>query len=320
MNLDDIRAFVAVVDTGSVGKAALCLHLTQPAVSRRVQRLEQTLGVTLLDRDSKPARVTRAGEGAYRRCLTVLRAAEALARDSRSAVAAGLLRVGVALALSEAVLAPAIEAVRRRCPAVSLRLVAERSVLLRRQVDAGQLDAAVVAERPDRPLDPTQATALGTERVLVVVPADSPLPGRITVGDLAGQPWVINPDGCGFRAQLDRALAERGAPVEVVAETWGGSLQLALIARGVGIGLIPARLFAGSPWRDRVRAVTVEGFAPALTAWLVTAGPLGPFDAAVATIADTVRDFLADGGDPASPSSSVAGDHRARADATACGD
>ncbi|MFD2184924.1 LysR family transcriptional regulator [Rhodoplanes azumiensis] len=292
MNLDDIRAFVAVVDTGSVGKAALCLNLTQPAISRRVQRLEETLGVTLLDRDSKPARATRAGESAYRRCVAVLRAAEALARDSRSTIAAGPLRVGLTLALSEAVLAPAIEAVRALCPGVALRLVADRSSVLRRQIADGQLDAAVVAEKPERPLDPGHATPLGTERVLVVVPADSPLPERARVADLAGQHWVINPDGCGFRAQLDRALADRGAPVEVVAETWGAGLQLALIARGIGIGLIPERLLAESSWRDQVRVVTVDDFAPALTTWMVTAGPLGPFDAAIEAIAATVRGFL----------------------------
>ncbi|NVO13186.1 MAG: LysR family transcriptional regulator [Rhodoplanes sp.] len=294
MNLDDVRAFVAVVDTGSVGKAARCLNLTQPAISRRVQRLEETLGITLLDRESKPARATRAGESAYRRCIALLRAAEALARDSRSTIAAGPLRVGLTLALSEAVLASAIEAVRDLCPAVSLRLVADRSAVLRRQVADGQLDAAVVAERPERPLDTAHATPLGTERVLVVVPTDSPLPDRIAVADLAGQRWVINPDGCGFRAQLDRALADRGAPVEVVAETWGAGLQLALIARGIGIGLIPERLLVGSSWRESVRVVTVDDFAPALTAWMVTGGPLGPFDTAIAAIADTVRAFLAE--------------------------
>lgn len=61
MNLDDLQAFVAAVETGSVGRAALRLNLTQPAVSRRIQRLEEALDTTLLDRDSKPAKPTPAG-------------------------------------------------------------------------------------------------------------------------------------------------------------------------------------------------------------------------------------------------------------------
>src|SRR5215471_7635455 len=100
MNIEDVRAFVAVVDTGSVGRAALRLNLTQPAISRRVQRLEEALGVTLLDRDSKPARPTRVGEAAYRKCMAVLRASEALAREIR-ATPAGPLRIAVSLGIAE---------------------------------------------------------------------------------------------------------------------------------------------------------------------------------------------------------------------------
>src|SRR5262245_28663618 len=110
LNIDDVRAFVAAVDGGSVAKAALRLNLTQPAVSRRIQRLEDTLGITLLDRDSKPARPTRAGEAAYRRCVAVLRASEALTRETRAAASAGPLRLGVTVAMSDSVLVPALEA------------------------------------------------------------------------------------------------------------------------------------------------------------------------------------------------------------------
>jgi DNA-binding transcriptional LysR family regulator len=294
VNIDDVRAFVAAVDTGSVAKAALFLHLTQPAITRRIQRLEASLGITLLDRDSKPAKPTRAGEAAYQRCIAVLRATEALARETRGTVAAGPLRVGVTLALSEAVLAPAIEAVQARSPDVALHLIAERSAMLRKQVAEGQLDAAVVATLADRPIDDSRAVALGTEQVLVVAARDSALPSRLKLTELAGTKWIINPNGCGFRAQLERALADKGFILDVIAETWGAALQLALVARGIGVGLIPERLMVESPYRDRVRVVTVEDFAPALTVWMVTSGQLGPFDAAVEFIAATVREFLAD--------------------------
>src|SRR5436190_78515 len=146
MNIEDVRAFVAVVDMGSVGRAALRLNLTQPAISRRVQRLEEDLGLTLLDRESQPARPTRAGEAAER---------------------------------------------------------------------------------------------LGAERVVVVASRAFEIPARCRLADLAGLPWVINPDGCGFRTQLERALAASGHGLDVVAEAWGVPLQLALVARGAGLGLVP---------------------------------------------------------------------------------
>src|SRR6516225_8856091 len=65
MNTRDIEAFLAVVDTGSIVGAAARLNLTQPGVTRRVQNLEQTLGIDLLDRQSKPLTPTSAGREAY---------------------------------------------------------------------------------------------------------------------------------------------------------------------------------------------------------------------------------------------------------------
>src|SRR5436853_145871 len=123
MNIDDISAFVAVVDTGSVGRAALRLNLTQPAISRRIQRLEEVLGVTLLDRDSKPARPTRAGDAAYRRCMAVLRATEALTRDTRS-IPAGPLRIGVSPGIADSIFVPALDGVRADHPQIALHLSA----------------------------------------------------------------------------------------------------------------------------------------------------------------------------------------------------
>src|SRR3954469_17515068 len=143
MNIEDVRAFVAVVDNGSVGKAALRLNLTQPAISRRVQRLEELLGVILLDRISKPARPTRAGAAAYQRCLEVLRATDALTRETANTTPAMPLRVGVSYAIAECFFTPALDALQRLSPKVSLHLVAESSPKLRNAVAEGALDAAV---------------------------------------------------------------------------------------------------------------------------------------------------------------------------------
>jgi DNA-binding transcriptional LysR family regulator len=291
MNIEDVRAFAAAVETGSIGKAALRLNLTQPAVTRRIQRLEQALGITLLDRDSKPARPTRAGASAYQRCIVILRATDELARASQTTSAAGPLRVGLSPAISESVFAPAIDAVRRAFPDLAMHVTAERSTLLHKQVKENLLDAAVVASKPGRAFD--DATLLGTERVLVVAPRDLKFGKRVKLADLAGQQWVINPDGCGFRVQLDRALAASGSALSVIAQTWGTPLQLALIARGIGLGLVPERLLAESPHRDKVQILTIDNFAPAVDIWLVTAGPLGALQLPLEMVSEVVRDLLA---------------------------
>jgi len=297
MNIEDVRAFVAVVDMGSVGRAALRLNLTQPAVSRRVQRLEETLGVTLLDRDSKPARPTRTGEAAYQRCMAVLRAAEALTRDTRAEFAARPLRIGVSTGIAESVLTPALDALRSSHPATALHLTTARTADLRKQIADGLVDAAIVMARTDRPIEEPGAERLGAERVVVVAGRALELPSPCRLADLAAFGWVINPDGCGFRAQLDRALATTGHSLEVCAESWGTALQLAMVARGAGLGLVPERLIGESPHRDGLRVITVDDFHPNLMVWLMRGGGLGPFAAVVDVVAATVRGVLA--ADPA---------------------
>jgi DNA-binding transcriptional LysR family regulator len=292
MNLQDVRAFVAVVDMGSVGRAALRLNLTQPAISRRIQRLEEALGIALLDRDSKPARPTRQGEAAYARCMAVLRATDALARGTL-AVAAGPLRIGVSSGIAETVFAPALDGLRASHPETALHLTSARSSELRRHVADGLLDAAVVMARPDRPIDEPTAERLGDERVLVVAGAGLAAPSPCRLTDLAGLGWVINPDGCGFRAQLDRALAAGGRVLEVAAETWGAALQLAMVARGAGLGLVPERLIVESPHRSVLEVIAVEDFSATLGVWLIRAGALGTLAAPVDVLAATVRRVLA---------------------------
>ncbi len=301
MNIEDVRAFVAVVETGSVGRAALRLNLTQPAVTRRVQRLEETLDVQLLDRESKPARLTRAGSAAYRRCLAVLRATDALAREARPDALAGPLRIGVSAGIAESVLAPTLENLRARFPKVKLHLLTGSSSELHKRLAEGALDAAVVMSRTERPIDDHAAQSLGVERVVVIAGREFELPPHRRLVDLAEIPWVINPDGCGFRSQLDRALAAAGHSLDVAAEAWGIGLQVALVARGAGLGLVPERALPESPHGHLVRVVALNDFAPALGVWLIRADDLGPYGAPVDVLAETVRTLICAGpaGSPA---------------------
>jgi DNA-binding transcriptional LysR family regulator len=122
MEFDDIRAFVAVAEARSVSRATRELYLTQPAVIRRVQRLESALGVTLCDRRRRPFALTEAGQAVLERCRHVLHAVQ----DVRSATGgdrpAREVRIGVAHALTEVTLTQLVDCVRRAFPRVALCL------------------------------------------------------------------------------------------------------------------------------------------------------------------------------------------------------
>ena len=292
MNIEDVRAFVAVVDNGSVGKAALRLHVTQPAITRRVQRLEETLRLVLLDRDSKPARPSRAGESIYPRCLAVLRATDELAQSVTTTLPAMPLRVGLSYAISECVFATALEAVRKHQPDLKLHLVAGASPELQDSVSNGTLDAAVVFSKSGHSPHGPHVTAIGEERVAVVAAKSSGVPVKAKMSDLAGQSWIINPNGCGFRSQLERALADLGSPLTVIAETWGHSLQLAMVARGDGLALVPERMVHTSPYRDRLKVIQVRGFEPKVAVSMVRGEVPGAFSGALDVMTAAVKSVL----------------------------
>lgn len=271
MEFDDIRAFVAVAEARSVSRAARELHLTQPAVSRRVQRLESSLGVVLCDRRRRPFTLTAAGQAALERCRRVLHAV----RDVRSATGDGLpareIRVGVAHALTEVTLTEPVDRLRRAFPRISLSLGTGWSHDLLERVRAGALDAAVILlPEGERLPAGLEATRLGRERLVVVEPRRGARgTRRAGLAALDGRGWVLNPEGCAARAMLERALHAARVRMRVAVETYTYELQLALVARHRGFGLVPARILARSPLRPRLRVRHVRGLDFPLIVWAV---------------------------------------------------
>lgn len=266
MTLADIEAFIAVAETGSVNRAALRLGLTQPAVTRRLQRFEALMGgAILLDRSSKPPVMTAAGRDALDYCRRVIKAVSELkASASPSGSPTGELRIGIAHSLAEVVLAAPIEALRRRLPSLRLIVSADWTARLVEKVRNGALDCAVglTSVRPEIPSGVT-VTPIGCERVVVVAGPFFTSPRKRKKGlhlrDLADEAWVLNPAPCSYRAALQRAFDRQKAVMTVAAEVMGYDLQRSLIARGVGLGLVPERRLATGSYR-RLRRLRISDF------------------------------------------------------------
>src|SRR5690242_8132711 len=126
MNLADLKAFLAVAELGSVNRAAAKLNLTQPAVSRRVQGLEAALGVTLLDRSSKPPKLTTEGRLALEYGRKVLvDVADLAAQVGGKGEMAGEFRLGVAPGFAETVLGAPLDALIRAFPGLVPRITSD---------------------------------------------------------------------------------------------------------------------------------------------------------------------------------------------------
>lgn len=276
MEFDDIRAFVAVASVGSVSLAARDLNVTQSAVTRRLQRLETSLGATLLDRRTRPTVLTGAGQAALERCRRVLNdVREVRAAALNGAPPTGDFRVGVAHALTEFTLTEPVGELRRTFPQLVLRLSTGWSRDVLDRLRSGSLDAAVIllAEGETLPGELT-GTQIAKERLVIVASRQHHHSRSRKIQDLSGAQWILNPEGCAARAGLRRALLQADIDTMVAVETYNYELQLALVAQNRGLSLVPERILKRSRQRSRLRVLRVPGLEFPLVVWVVCREPL----------------------------------------------
>ena len=301
MNIQDIQAFVAVAEMGSVNRAALRLNLTQPAATRRIQNFEAALGGDpLFDRSVKPAILTAYGYHVLEHCRRVLVAVAELEACATSATnPAGELRIGVAHGLGEMVLTSPLDAVRRSFPRIRMQVSSNWSTSLIEEVRGGAIDCAVGLLTDTHTVPASlQGLSLGGERVVIVSSSSKALARRDgspwRLRDLAEEGWFLNPRGCGCRAALERAFDRHNLAIQVAAEVFGEDLQLSLLAHSGGLGLVPYRQFDRSPHRAHLHALNVADFQISAAVTLIRNAVPGRFDPAIELLATELRAKLDD--------------------------
>lgn len=304
MNTRDLQAFVEVIDSGSMVRAATKLHLTQPGLTRRVQNLETTLGVALLDRQSKPMKPTGAGKEVYTLARAVLRSVDdLLAVAAPGSEPAGELKIGVPPFLSELALEQPIDRLRAAFPRLTLRVTAAWSPALLERALRAEVDAAVIMTPVSTTLpDTVTATLLAVQPTVVVASRSLALPckakrgqdaPRLTLAELAQHSWVLSQDGCGMRSALSRALGAASLRFDVAVEAFGSELQLSLVARGVGLGIVTPGQLAASAHKDALQVIEAPELSGGLNVWLVHGTLPGRLVRPMAMLRDTLAQVLA---------------------------
>jgi DNA-binding transcriptional LysR family regulator len=289
MKIEDIKAFVAVVKKQSLSQAADMLYITQPAITRRIQNLESTLGVELLDRNSRPHKPTPVGRIVFEQCQIVLREFEQLKKMTENTDPTGTLRLGVTQVIGDYVLVDALKELASLYPNVSAKLSTDWSTRLIAKLADGELDAATVLMSATASFPPhiEAHSLMSLEMVLVGARTrygDQPYQLR----ELNEQGWILNPEGCGFRSRLQNVLQTMGLPILVNLDTFGTELQLGLVANGVGIGMVPRPLLMASRHVDAIRCLTVSDFSLFVDLWLLHLQGVGNLYAPIQHFAQSI--------------------------------
>ncbi|KVO50190.1 LysR family transcriptional regulator [Burkholderia ubonensis] len=291
MKISDIDAFAAVVRCQTLSQAAAELGMTQPAITRRVQNLEEALGVVLLDRNTKPPRPTDIGRQVFEQCRAILREVDALRElTAGQRPPAGAFRLGLTQGLGELMLPSLLETLGARWPALAPQVTTAWGGALVERVARRELDAALVFLAREMVLPPQVEGERLLATRLVVVGRHGDWPRRsYRLADCHAHGWVLNPDGCGFRASLRRALDAQRLPLQVTLDAYGRDLQLQSAANGVGLGLMPLPLVEQSPLRDALDIVPLADFKPQIDLWLLRRHDAARLAAPLAAVAEQAR-------------------------------
>jgi DNA-binding transcriptional LysR family regulator len=255
VDVDQLRAFVAVARAGRFTRAARRLGTTQPSLSRRVQQLEAQVGAKLVVRTPAGVVLTSAGERflphAERALASVdsgRTAIEELSGDPR-----GVVALGSQPTISAYVLPALLARFHERAPQVVLKLREGLADQIEDRLASGELDLALM-NLPVRRLD-LAAQKLWQEDYLLAVPAGHELASqeRVVLGDAASEPLVVVP-GAAATAALFAACEERGTRPNVVVDADNLEAVRRMVERGLGIALLP-RTMAEAAHGPKLRAI-----------------------------------------------------------------
>ncbi|RQS03480.1 LysR family transcriptional regulator [Burkholderia sp. Bp9002] len=252
MTPDQLITFAAVAEHLNISRAALALHLSQPAVSGQLRLLQDEFGEPLYQRDGRGIRLTPIGEQ-LSHYATSLRDTYAQARAFRDAVRgleAGTLRIGASTTPASYLLPYLIAAFQPTAPRVAIQTMSGNTAEVVAALPS--LDIALIEGPPGEALPPgTAAHRWHEDEIVAIMPAGHPLAARAGGGDqggdggvtldaLAAHPLVLREAGSGVRQLVERAFASAGAPMRVALEIAGVEAVKEAVRAGMGIGFVSA--------------------------------------------------------------------------------
>lgn len=244
LNPRELQVFLTVAELGSVGKAATALHLTQPALSRIVKRLEQQLGVLLFERHPHGVALTAFGRRLEPYAQLML-SESARAVQELSAMRGqpqGTVRLGSVASGFSGYVPTAVERLLQRSPDLHVRLVEGVTEELLLQLARGDIDMALAFSVPVADDIATVSRSEWQTGNHIVAGSAHPLCGAagLALRDLLGERWALAPRGTQPRSEFMQLFAEhRLDPPQAVVETGSIIAMRQLIARGGFLGWMP---------------------------------------------------------------------------------
>ncbi|HET6857710.1 MAG TPA: LysR family transcriptional regulator [Streptomyces sp.] len=246
LDLSRLRALHAVSVHGSVGAAAIALGYTASAVSQQIAKLERETRTTLLERQGRGVALTEEARhlaDTAQELLSIMERAETTLEERRGRPG-GRLTIGAFASAARGLMPGVLAELAHRHPALDVRMTEVDPHLSVDLVARGVIDLAVAHDWDIAPLpapDGVEQAVIGDDLCDLLVPERHPLAARRSVHrqDLSGQRWICQPPGTVCHDWLVRTLRAAGCEPDLVHQAEENHTQIALVAAGLGVAMIP---------------------------------------------------------------------------------
>lgn len=263
-DLHQLQAFTTIVATGSLGRAAAALNITQPALSRKIKRLEDQVGSPLFERHSKGMQLTDIGGMLLPHALLLQRESDLAAEEINAmrGLAKGTVRVGAIGSIACGVLPAAIDAVLTKWPKLHVQIVEGVWDRLAEALIKHEIDLALSVAVPDADDVIAVKDCRWEDWSYIVAAPNHPVRGKRTLqlADLMDERWAIPPKGTAPYEHMEQVFASNGLGVpNVVVESRSITTLKSLIARSAFLGWMAEPMYEAERRAGMIDSIQIAG-------------------------------------------------------------
>lgn len=262
MEIRQLRAFVAIAESGTFTAGALRVHVTQAAISMQIRQLESEIGARVFVRAPRHVILTEAGEQLLRRARQILREHDAALDEIAELAGAerGRLRVGSASAMVLTERLPGIlKELRKQHAAAEISVTSGTSEVLVDQILAGEVDIAFVSLPVD--VRGIKTERLSEDQLVAIASPRHRLAKQRTISayTLAGERLILGERGGNTRRLIDQFFAQAGVSIRVAMELSRQQAIKRMVEEDMGVGIVPLQSVREEVDKGRLIRWWIEG-------------------------------------------------------------
>ena len=262
MEIRQLRAFVAIAESGTFTAGALRVHVTQAAISMQIRQLETEIGAKVFVRAPRHVILTEAGEQLLRRARHILREHDAALDEIAELAGAerGRLRIGSASAMVLTEQLPAIlKELRKQHPAAEISVTSGTSEVLVDQILGGEVDVAFVSLPVD--VRGIKTERLSEDQLVAIASPRHKLSKQRTISayTLAGERLILGERGGNTRRLIDQFFAQAGVTLHVAMELSRQQAIKRMVEEDMGVGIVPLQSVKEEVDKGRLIRWWIEG-------------------------------------------------------------